>query len=261
VRIAVGGTFPPPCAIWSADGRRVAFGVPTTSPLNPDRSAAGSQVWVATVADGQVDVLPDLLATDLEWSPEGSELAIAGGQTELVGGLGLRDGSIRIYDPDSGEMRTLVGPSGVSSLTWSPDGTQIAYQRGRSSDADGADPEAWVDSWVMNQEIWVAQADGSGEYPLASGFVSFHGIGPVWSPTGDRIVYQRCPEAGCSGETHEVVLVQPGGESEIVLPDLRLSGAPWRPYRVTWSPDVRELLTRHGVLTSPSKAPLWNAPL
>lgn len=56
LRIDVGGTFPPPCAIWSADGRRVAFGVPLTSPLNPSRSAAGGEVWVVTVADGQVDV-------------------------------------------------------------------------------------------------------------------------------------------------------------------------------------------------------------
>jgi hypothetical protein len=233
LRIDVGGTFPPPCAIWSPDGRRVAFGVPMTSPLNPDRSAAGSEVWVATVADGHVEVLSDLLATDLEWSPQGSELAIASGQTDLLFGDQLRDGSIRLYDADSGDMRTLVGPSEVTSLTWSPDGGRIAYQRGRSSDGDGFD-----------QEIWVAQVDGSGEYLLAGGFSSIHGIGPVWSPTGDRIVYQRMHG---SGEGHEVVLVAPDGESEVVLPDLRLPGsdgsdAAWYPWRVTWSPDGTELL-------------------
>lgn len=236
LRIDVGGTFPPPCAIWSADGRWVAFGVPMTSPINPDRSAAGSEVWAATVADGHVEVLSDLLATDLEWSPLGSQLAIASGQTDLVGGERLRDGSIRLYDADSGDIRTLVGPSGVSSLTWSPDGSRIAYQRGRTSDAE-------------DQEIWVAQVDGSGEYLLASGFSSIHGIGPVWSPTGDRIVYQRiCPSfpTESCGEQHDVVLVTPDGESEVVLPHLRLPGtdesAPWFPFRVTWSPDGRELL-------------------
>lgn len=238
LRIHVGGTFPPPCALWSADGRRLAFGVPTTSPLNPDPSAAGSEVWVVTVPDSQVAVLPDMLATDLEWSPTGSELAIASGQTDPAGGPGLPDGSISLYDPGSGEMRTLIGPSGVTSLTWSPNGSQIAYQRGRSSDGDGVD-----------QEILVAQVDGSGEYLLADGFASIHGIGPVWSPTGDRIVYQRFAGGAaecCSGEHHEVVLVAPDGASEVVLPNLRLPGdgasARWSPWRVTWSPDGRQLL-------------------
>jgi WD40 repeat protein len=231
LRIDVSGTLDPPCAAWSADGRRLAFGVPLTSPGNPDRSAAGSEVWVATVADGHVEVLSDLLATDLEWSPDGSQLAIASGQTDLVPGQSLRDGSIHLYDADSGDIRTLVGPSGVGDLTWSPDGSRIAYQRGQS------------DGGVWDQEIWVVQVDGSGEYRIARGFGSIRGVGPVWSPTGDRIVYQRMKGAG---EAHDVVLVTPDGESQVVLPDLRLPGTDesvsWRPDSVTWSPDGRELL-------------------
>ena len=233
LRIKVGGTFPPPCAVWSADGRRVAFGVPLTSPRNPDRSAAGSQVWVATVADGHVEKLSDLLPTDLEWSPGGSQLAIASGQTDQVDGQSLRDGSIRLYDADSGAMRTLVGPSGVGSLTWSPDGSRIAYQRGSG---DGAD---------MDQEIWMVRVDGSEERLLTRRrFGSIFGVGPVWSPTGDRIVYQRMKNGGT--EAHDVVLVTPDDGSEVVLPDLRLPGtdasASWRPDSVTWSPDGNELL-------------------
>jgi Tol biopolymer transport system component len=232
LRIDVGGTFPPPCATWSADGRRVAFGVPLTSPVNPDRPAAGSEVWVATVADGHVDVLSDLLATDLEWSPDGSQLAIASGQPDLAV-QEVRDGSIRLYDADSGDMRTLVGPSGVSSLTWSPDGSRIAYQRGES---DGGD---------MDQEIRVVRVDGSEEYPLTRRrFGAVYGVGPVWSPTGDRIIYQRMKHGGTSA--HDVVLVTPDDGSEVVLPEVQLPGddasVSRRPDSVTWSPDGNGLL-------------------
>jgi dipeptidyl aminopeptidase/acylaminoacyl peptidase len=189
-------------------------------------------VWVATVADGHVEVLRDLLATDLEWSPQGSQLAIASGLTELVRGQSLRDGSLHVYDADRGEMRTLVGPSGVSSLTWSPDGSRIAYQRGLS------------DGGAMDQEIWVAQVDGSGEDRIARLFGSVYGVGPAWSPTGDRIVYQRMKNSGT--EAHDVVLVTPEDGSEAVLPGLRLPGddvsVSWRPSGVTWSPDGRSLL-------------------
>lgn len=231
LRINVGGTFPPPCAAWSADGRRVAFAVPATDPVNPRGSAAGSAVWVVTLANEQVDVLPDLLATDLEWSPIGSQLAIASGETQRSSGGRLLDGSIRLYDADSGELRTLVGPSGVFFLTWSPDGTQIAYQRSHTSDAE-------------DQEIRVTQVDGSGEYLLTRPFLDFYGAGPEWSPGGDLIVFQRAKTSGT--EAHDVVLVTPDGDSEVVLPDVRLPGDPesvsWRPDVVTWSPDGTRLL-------------------
>jgi Tol biopolymer transport system component len=230
-RIEIGGTFPPPCAVWSADGRRVAFGVSRWDSINGHRSAAESAVWVATLADGHVGVLSDVLATDLEWSPDGSLLAVASGEADLAQGE-VRNGSIRLYNADSGEMRILAGPSEVGSLSWSPDGSRIAYQRGYS---DGGD---------MDQEIRVVEVDGSGEYLIDSGFGAIYGVGPVWSPTGDRIVYQKMKNAGT--EAHHVMLASPDGANKVILPDLRLPGddvsVDRRPDSVTWSPDGKELL-------------------
>ena len=79
VIIEVGDGLPPPCPLWSPDGSQIAFGVARTSPINTTTSAAGSEVWIVTLSDNSVTVLPDLLATDLEWSPDGSLLAIASG--------------------------------------------------------------------------------------------------------------------------------------------------------------------------------------
>jgi Tol biopolymer transport system component len=65
----------------------------------------------------------------------------------------------------------------------------------------------------------------------------------VWSPAGDRIVYQKMKGGG---EAHDVVLATPDGASKVVLPDLRLPGedasVDRRPDSVTWSPDGKELL-------------------
>ena len=76
------------------------------------------------------------------------------------------------------------------------------------------------------------------------GFGAIYGVGPVWSPTEDLIVYQRMKHAGT--EAHDVVLVAPDGGSEVFLPDLHLPGdhasVSQRPDSVTWSPDGKELL-------------------
>jgi Tol biopolymer transport system component len=68
---------------------------------------------------------------------------------------------------------------------------------------------------------------------------AIHGIGPVWSPTGDRIAYQRLVY---DGERHEVVLVNVADGTEVVIEPPETGGAPWYPFTVTWSPDGTTLL-------------------
>jgi Tol biopolymer transport system component len=238
-RVGVDGA--PPCPIWSPTGDRIAFGVPQTSVINPTEGAEGSEVWILTVADRSITVLPDLLATDLEFSPDGSLLGIASGIDAVVTGNQLHDGRLLLYEFATGATRTLEGTSGALTFTWSPDGERIAYSR----IADGAG-----DSVHQMRLIDLASEE---QRELTARFGAIHGIGPVWSPDGASIVYQRCRGGACSGENHEVVLVWPedvsteGTPREEVMPLVeRLADGSERalsgPYWVTWSPDGEYLL-------------------
>ena len=232
--------LPPPCPIWSPDGGRVAFGVPRTSPVNPTRTAAGSEVWIVRLSDRDVTILPDLLATDLEWSPDGSLLAIASGSDDLFdpGANALADGRIHLYELATGSVKVLEATLGAYHLTWSPDGQRIAYNVNNVGEGDSDSELRLVDLETGHQRV------------LDPGYRAFHGIGPVWSPDGDTIAYQRLSDEGREG--HEVVLVRPGDASDAVTRTVVIAPIPMTgtlldkvyPFWVTWSPDGNYLLYR-----------------
>ena len=102
-------------------------------------------------------------------------------------------------------------------------------------------------------------ADGTNERILVPEISAAHGLGPVWSPDGERIAYQRdltiCPmSADRAARSTEVVLLtvnpddppEPAG-TEVVIPPPQTTGPDgqpiwWYPFSVTWSPDGTVLL-------------------
>jgi Tol biopolymer transport system component len=229
-RVETGSGSAPPCPTWSPDGETIAAGVrtPLAPPGEPDRT--NGDIWIVPTNQQSPTVLenryirqpmyPSNLWSDMEWSPEGTELAMTQRQGVLL------------YSLADGESRTLESPEWARHLSWSPDGTQIVYESRMGSSADPT-------------YLRVAEVDGTGIQTLIDEYDSPDGIGPVWSPSGDQIVYQRdCyrSDGGCLYQ-HEVLLVTPEGE-EVILPDLQLPGDEriWWPNRVTWSPDGNHLL-------------------
>ncbi len=229
VTIALPGLTLPPCANWSPDGRWVAFGVETGA-QRPDPRFV-DQVWLVDTETSDIRRLTDLAVTDLEWAPSGTELAIA-------------SNGISIYSVATDHLSRL-GADGALSISWAPDGSQIAYERLRPGSTE-------VD------DLWLINADGTDERILAANFIVSHGVGPVWSPDGTRIAYQRvCARraevAAICREEHEVVLVtvnehdpqRPAGTQVVIAPPKTAGlGGPvwWYPWSVTWSPDGTALL-------------------
>jgi Tol biopolymer transport system component len=203
---------PRPCALWSPDGRWLAL-------------AGGAALWLVDAQTGEIRQLPNLRPSDLEWRPGTDQLAMAGDLLQDAAGSVATP--VTVYDVATGELRQL-GSVRAATITWSPDGSTLAYQGG-DSDTD---------------ELRLVDADGTHERVLTHMGRANHGIGAVWSPSGERIAYQRL--VGRSGERHEVVLVDVADGHETVITPPTTAGPEgplwWYPFAVSWSPDGRTLL-------------------
>jgi len=104
-------------------------------------------------------------------------------------------------DADDTDLSRLTHSPGPDfDPSWSPDGTQIAFRSERSGEP----------------EIWVMNADGTGQRRLAAG------LSPAWSPDGSLIAF-----AGRAG----VSLIRPDGTGLRGLPHAEGGEYP------SWSPD------------------------
>ena len=96
---------------------------------------------------------------------------------------------------------------------WSPDGSKIAYLADTHGIADIVNP-SWGDIWVMN-------ADGSGQHPITSGATYY---GTAWSPDGSRIATMDMPT-----RTNYTVNAADGSDPQAVHPDGLQFVPGWQP--------------------------------
>jgi Tol biopolymer transport system component len=203
------GAFPR----FAADGRRIAF-------LGSEGGGAGG-LYVAELGSagggaGGVQarrIGPDLdgsLAdlTPPQWSPDGTELAVAVGA--VFGGAG----EIVVVKADGSGQRVLATDQAYNP-SWSPDGKRIAFHR-------IVDPSEYFHDRPCTMRVWVTNADGSGERrldPLVDGCV----LPPAWSPDGTRLLSLVIADDAF----HVGVIAADGDDPPVVL--IQSYGASWQP--------------------------------
>ncbi len=233
--LATGGDaaapYAPPCAAWAPGRPLLAYVLATTDPIT--MVPTGDVVTIATLSGGKIELQMGTPVFDLAWAPGGDTLAVS-----TADGITLRAAS-----GERPGAQPLAGTRGATSLSWSPNGRYIAFSRPAGGDAD------LTDLLVLDLQAQTA--------PVAlARYAANHGMGPLWSPAGDALLYQQLctaqPETGgpCR-EQHEVVILslrvgvsgwRPGTVSEQVLPATRWGDYWWFPYRVVWSPDGSSVL-------------------
>jgi Tol biopolymer transport system component len=147
---------------WSPDGEHIAFhGTPPEA-----RGPPG--LFLLETATNRIRPLtaPALAVHGHAWSPDGRTLAVAGPDR------------LRLFAVADGSVQTIVqGHRWLRTVSWSPDGTRLAFESGKEGCGD------------RRGAVYTVKADGAALTRVSGGFPCRVYSDPQWSPGGEAIMF------------------------------------------------------------------------
>jgi TolB protein len=197
-----------------ADGSKIAF---SRLKDNPESNEfLETEIWVMNGDGSNPSRLTHNTTWDLSpvWSPNGKTVAFYAVQFDALGQQPIAPPHIYLVDADGSDQRLLT-PMRARFPSWSANG-QIAFDNGGGGSAD----------------IFVVDADGTGEPSNLTKSPAARNIRPDWSPDGQKIAFATRRDGD-----DEIYVMNPDGSEPTRLTKNRASDtAP------AWSPDGRKIL-------------------
>ncbi len=210
----------------SPDGQQLVVSERTGRGRPDDRT--GLAVWNTDGTSPRRIFRAEGSALAPQWSHDGEWIVLGVGSYFLAR---TRPAQIMMTRPDGSEIRRLpTGPGNAGFPSLSPDGREVVY-RFWSDTAGG---------------LRIMEVSSGAIRTLTTGYDNF----PVWSPTGDRIVFSRLAD-----DDFDIYTIRPDGTDTT-----RLTTAPGNDSHPAWSPDGTHILFSSSRFGFRDEAPLADIP-
>ncbi len=224
--------FWPPNSIWSPDGKKIAIS-------SSDSDEEKCDLWIVDTETGERKMLIRVEKGIIlpSYSSTGDRIAYLSGNEDNI--------ELWSMDKEGGDMILLVGigdeeREGSSdflppfSLSWSPDGKEIALSIFLGKEEDGR----------VQVEVWAVEAKGGGLRNITDTRF-FDEMYPIWSPEGESIIYflwdkeleKFFPRIISKEGKHKEALII-GLDTKLLVQSLRES-SPLLSF--SWSPDRQKI--------------------